>query len=1662
MRAQNPRWWKRLRTYLSLETLEARTPPSESMGPSQTLSSIGIVGANSALLTTSQVTASRLEQLPFATVPSAGPLSISNADAQPQRAAGPAFRSLIQILRESTLRPALDLPGLKDDLLAAIELVTLDLVKAPLQSQPPGRHRFVDGGSASAAATFDAGIGSAMPPDVAGVDGSPGADSGGAPVAPAGSASKDEMSLLALINFVPQGGNSGNRQSVATITGGVSPAEQINGKRRVPNGAPPPTGQTNLWVLDANSGLVLPSGATIHSFATWTMDLYAQVSGAAVSSNNYVWDLSNAPEATGASVSNGYHLHFTWSPFGGRDLNQDTITVTVNPGPQQVTQSFHFYLYSTDSMRWSSRPNTPPSFPLLVPPDAVSPDQEMIDGQNYSLGQATGEVTTQFTLPAYNPAVDPLQLDYSSLAANPRPIFTEFYQLSQTPGTGSTVTATLKLNGVTQGTSIYDTHLLNLGDILAIALQGDATGLSTGRYPYEIDVTENSTVQTPQTAFVDIVNSAASPFGAGWSLDTLDHLWVQGSCGANGAMLERPGGQSLWFAYNPTNQTFVTPLGDTSTLTLNEPDQTCDANVTYTRTLSDGSKITFDNAGYQTSIFDQLEYRTTGFIWNTNNPRQLIAITDYVGLTLTLAYDASGKLKTVTDPAVVPPLSTHRKTQFAYGANHTQLTLITEPDPGYSQPVPTLGYGYDSSSKLISEADPDGNTTTFAYSTVSGRISTVTRADNTTESLVAQQVAGLVAPGDETATLAVQAQANYADPNGKTWLNTLDWSGFGHSTEALDPLLDETVIHRDNNGLAWLTEDPLDRATRDFFDSLANVTVAVLPDGNYERSTYNSLSQLTSFRDANGHTTTMAYYGASAARCQCSQSVTEPPVGSPPQSPVLTYSWSDDGFLQSQTDGNNLTDNFYYDPGTHSKVTGLSYPPDAPTPSTNPTVTLGYNSANYLASAQDELSNVTNYMVDNLGRVLWVQLPTGGFITMTYDPASNRTSITDPTPLSSGSNTTQFQYDAMNRVHLVTDANGKVSTYDYDNAGNIMDIHDRDTLLSGNHRDRHFIYDDVGRLITEQWKDGSAVTYTANYGYDAASELTSASDNSSAYGMVYDSRGNVISRDNANTLNIPHVVLTSVYDGVGNRTRVLDNLSQSGSITFAYDADDRLTSLLMNVGGATDHPVVTLQYDLGARLTNISRTAATGGNQVNTALTYTQRNLVQSIGHTSTTGSVTLAAYTYGYDLAQNLKTKSEQDSQGALTFTYTYDALNQLAGVAASNSSYNENYSYANAQQQDLNGNRSSASFGSTSQTYGAPGPGNRLTTDGQYTYTYDNEGNLTSKWGYENSVLTTYSYSWDFRNRMASASVNRGGTTTSETFTYDVFDRRIGMQVGSGAIQWTVYDGANAYADFTGQTLTTRYLYGNEPDQLLARTDANGNSTAWYLTDNIGSIRQIVDANGNSLYHVNYFTFGGIVPGSESGSGGDRFKFAGREWDGIIGLYYNRARYYDPNAGRFISEDPSGFSAGDTNLYRYVLNGPAIATDPSGFVLSSLCRADAALLGAAGVGGGTVGIGIGGGAAAGITGSSVAGAVGQAGLITIGVVQLCKTFNMAKGRQSIRNDYLEQLRRKFPKASNQRIWELLVAAYVAARASGNAALANTIKKAQKALKGCRPTHYS
>ena len=215
----------------------------------------------------------------------------------------------------------------------------------------------------------------------------------------------------------------------------------------------------------------------------------------------------------------------------------------------------------------------------------------------------TGAAAASIALPSYNPNVAPVVLNYNSLGANPLPIVVAQHVLDPTKSTPSQVQAELTFNGVSGGTSYYNTSALQPGDIMQIALQANATGLSTGRYAYTVNIYDirggiPTTFTYSDTATV--INDAADPtysaLGSGWTVSGLDKLYSA----SGGVILDVGNGASLWFtgSFGSGGGTYTSPAGDFSTLVMN-------SGGSYTRTLTDGTKENFNSGGYLTSTVDR-------------------------------------------------------------------------------------------------------------------------------------------------------------------------------------------------------------------------------------------------------------------------------------------------------------------------------------------------------------------------------------------------------------------------------------------------------------------------------------------------------------------------------------------------------------------------------------------------------------------------------------------------------------------------------------------------------------------------------------------------------------------------------------------------------------------------------------------------------------------------------------------------------------------------------------------------------------------------------------------------------------------------------------------------------------------------------------------------
>jgi RHS repeat-associated protein len=175
---------------------------------------------------------------------------------------------------------------------------------------------------------------------------------------------------------------------------------------------------------------------------------------------------------------------------------------------------------------------------------------------------------------------------------------------------------------------------------------------------------------------------------------------------------------------------------------------------------------------------------------------------------------------------------------------------------------------------------------------------------------------------------------------------------------------------------------------------------------------------------------------------------------------------------------------------------------------------------------------------------------------------------------------------------------------------------------------------------------------------------------------------------------------------------------------------------------------------------------------------------------------------------------------------------------------------------------------------------------------------------------------------------------------YEYDVDDQRVSKTVNGVVEKYIIDRNQIAYVTDGSGTQTFHYLYGTNVDSVMAQDSPTG--MVWSLSDRLGSVNLLADAGGVVVNRRTFDSFGRVLSETNP-SVKFRYGYTGREQDQETGLDYYRARYYDAANGRFISVDPAGFGAGDTNLYRYVGNSSTMYTDPSGEILPILALAAA-----------------------------------------------------------------------------------------------------------------------
>jgi RHS repeat-associated protein len=717
----------------------------------------------------------------------------------------------------------------------------------------------------------------------------------------------------------------------------------------------------------------------------------------------------------------------------------------------------------------------------------------------------------------------------------------------------------------------------------------------------------------------------------------------------------------------------------------------------------------------------------------------------------------------------------------------------------------------------------------------------------------------------------------------------------------------------DANGNTLSTYDDLNNVTNYTYDAYNNIASVSKPLNSTTTATtsytYNSFGEVLTATDPLGNTTTNTYDAHGNLL-----TVTSPAPNGNTAGSVTQFQYNSLGELTQITDPKgNLTTLTYTPVGLIASITDAQ----------NHTTSYQYDSRGNRTAVIDPINGAghpTSFSYDSMSRLLGITYPDGSTVSFTYDVRGRRVTSTDQ-----NSKTTSYTYDAADRLTAVTDPANNTTQYAYDTEDNLLSITDANghtTQFAYNARGwvtqttfpsslaEYYAYDLVGNLLSKTDRKGNTIQYlydslyrlaqktypdttTVEYAYDLANKVLQVSDPTGTYGFAYDNMGRLVGTSTSYAfLSGPTFTNSYTYDAASNRTSLT---APDGSIsTYGYDTLNRLNGLANSWAGSFG-----FSYDALSRRTQLTRP-----NGVNTNYSYDSVSHLLSVLHQA--GSTTLDGASYTYDFAGNRTSKTNY--LNGTTWNYGYDAIYELLQVTHGGST-KETYSY------DAVGNRLS-SLSVPSYSYNSS---NELTANSNGSYTYDANGNTLSD-------PSGKSYSWDFENRLIQAVVpgTNGGTTT---FKYDPFGRRIQKSGPLGTTNY-LYDGIGVVEALNSVGSVVFRYASTGIDQQLATAQSGTNY--YYDSDGLLSTTSLTSQSGGIASTYSYDNFGNVL--SQTGSVANPFQYTGREFDSEVGLWYYRARYYDANTGRFVSEDPTGFGSGDPNFYRYVMNNPVVLIDPSG----------------------------------------------------------------------------------------------------------------------------------
>ncbi|MGQ0778305.1 MAG: DUF6531 domain-containing protein, partial [Pseudonocardiales bacterium] len=762
----------------------------------------------------------------------------------------------------------------------------------------------------------------------------------------------------------------------------------------------------------------------------------------------------------------------------------------------------------------------------------------------------------------------------------------------------------------------------------------------------------------------------------------------------------------------------------------------------------------------------------------------------------------------------------------------------------------------------------------------------------------------------------------------------------------VNPLGHATVSEWDRYDRLLARADPLGRTTRHTYDEHGNLTSITRPDGTQTCATYNDLRLPVIITGPDGAVWQHQYdqHGNLTNLID--------PTGA-----TTTYTYNDCGHLIAVTDALSHT---------HHTTTNPAGLPIAVTNPLGDTTRYDRDAFGRVSAISDPVGEVMRFGWTIEGRLAWRTLPDGatdhwthdgeGNLVEHLDPLGHRTRIsytafdlpaarTDP----DGAQFT-FAYDTELRLTTVTNPQGLTWRYDYDPADNPI----RETDYNG--RILTYAYDAAGQLV-ERTNGVGQTTYCTR---DLLGNITQQLSGETVTTFAYDPAGNLIHATNpdaelafqrdplgrvlAETCN-GHT-LTNTYDPLGRRiTRRTPSGADSvweydangqpaalhtvgRTLRFNYDPAGREVERHLPAGA-----VFAQSWDANHRLTAQSLTAG-GRPGLGTLISPREARLVQR------------RSYRYrpdGYIAAID-------DHLSGLR-RYDLDPVGRVRTVDGTG--WTEHYAY------DLAGNVTHATWPTPLQDPSTPDADTRgkreyvgtlIRHAGNIRYQHDAQGRVVLRQQKRLSVKPqTWHYTWDTDDRLTSVTTPDGQYWR---YQYDPLGRRISKQrLAADRMSITeqidfIWDDLVlaeqtyvVHPDASGETT----LWDWEPNSFRPLTQSRraplrDTSQDWVdaqfhaiVTDLIGTPTELIDANGNLAWR-SQTTLWGVTTNKNVDDTFCPFRFPGQYFDSEAALNYNYYRCYDPDGGRYGSNDPLGLHGGP-NPHLYVSN-PITSLDPLGLM--------------------------------------------------------------------------------------------------------------------------------